>query len=235
MADTVETIEPGLDSATLAAAMERTQELVALLAEAMGDSDEACFQYPYADQIEEIETVARDGFWPWTSGGHHVCLAAAISHHSATGAAPSPIQPMIDATDKMIADEWARQFPDRPSHVDCISAGKGELGHEWQIDAEQWEFEAWQGDTDCYYYKARAMIVAPSDHQNESGQWEVYIDAYLCSDSYGRDSIPWLSCYGQKTDQTAGDFKRTIPLCDFVAMDSAALEALASEAVATLP
>lgn len=228
---------------------ERTHELVTLLAEAMGDNDEACFQYPYADQVEEIERKSRDGFWAWTSGGHHVCLAAAISHHWGTGAAPAPIQPMIDAMDEIIAGEWKREFPERPSWQDCIGfwpdmhpdlfGGETPMARDipetMQEEAREFEEAIWQEDTDCYYWKARAMIHGPSDRQNETGEWEVYIDAYLCSDTYGRDSISWLSAYGQKTDQTTGEFKRTIPLREFAAMDSDALEAIAAEAVAQLP
>lgn len=219
----------------LAAAMARTQELVALLAEAIGDADEACFQYPFADQVEAIETEARDGFIPCTSGGHHVCLAAALSHHNSTGCAPAAIQPIIDQANGMIVDEWSRQYPDRPGLWDCIGAQAGEPGHEWAREAEEWESESWANDTDCYFWKARAIIYSPEDHQNETGDWEVYIDAYLNTDlNYGRDHISWLSCYGSNPNQTVGDFKRTIPIAEFAAMDTAAIEAIVAEAIAAL-
>lgn len=217
------------------AALERTQEIVSLLAEKIGDADEACFQYPFADRVEKIETEARDGFIPWTHGGHHVCLAAAVSHHQSTGCAPAAIQPYIDEGERMIAEEWARQHPERPALWDCINAGPGEPGYEWQGEAEEWECEAWAHDDDCYFWKARAMIHAPGDLQNESGEWEVYVDAYLNTDiNYGRDHIAWLSCYGGNPNCTVGDFKRTIPLADFIQLDTAALEAIVNEAIAAL-
>ncbi len=243
------TLERDLSASERELVEQRTHEFVTLMAEAMGDDDEACFQYPFADQVEEIERESRSGFIPWTHGGHHVVLAAALSHHWGTGAAPAPVQPLIDAGGEIIASEWARQYPERPSLIDCICSepdlhpdlfgGETPLPHSmpdsWRRAAEDFESESWANDDDCYYWKARAMILSPRDRQNQSGDWEVYVDAYLCTDSYGRDSIPWLSCYGQKTDQTVGDWKRTVPMREFMAMDSDALERMVEEARRTLP
>ncbi len=218
------------------ALQDKCKELVCLLAEAIGDNDEAIIDYDNIDRVEAIETEFRDGFIPFTSGGYHVCLPAALSYHWGTGMAPAPVQPLIDSGERIIAEEWARQYPERPPLVDCITAREGEPGHEWQSAAEDWEMESWQSDDDCYYWKARAMILAPDDRGNATGEPEVYIDAYLCTDSYGRDNISWLACYpGGKADQTVGDFKRTIPAAEFETLTTEALEALAAEAMASLP
>jgi len=227
----IETLQnPVFDQADANAA-----ELASLLCEALKDNDEAIFAYDA--KPEPIETEPRDGFWPWTSGGYHMCLPAMLSHHWGTGRVPASLQPMIDEGDRIIANEWARRFPDRPPLLDCIAAWEEtDPLHKWHEAACEWECESWNEDTDCYFWKARVMFLAPGDMQNETGKPEVYIDAYLNTDlNYGRDHIPWLRAYGTNPDQTTGSFKRTIPLADFIAMDSAALEALCAEAIASLP
>jgi hypothetical protein len=179
---------------------------------------------------------ARDGFIPWTSGGYEICLPATLSHHWGSGSAPAPVQPWLDEGERFIAEEWTRQFPDRPGLVDCICAGEGEPGYQWQSEAENFECEAWSADTDCYFWKARVMFIAPDDRQNESGKPEVYIDAYLNTDlNYGRDHIGWLRCYGTDPNQTIGEFKRTYALSTFARMKPDQLARLAQQAIASLP
>lgn len=215
---------------------DKAETLCKLIARGMGEGDDAIFDYDYEGRVEPIEFEARDGFWPWTSGGFEVCLPAALSHHWGTGCAPAAIQPIIDRGSEIIADEWAGHYPERPDFMTCITANPGDTGYEWQSEAEEWESESWLSDTDCYFWKARVIFYAPDDMQNETGEPEIYVDAYLNTDlNYGRDSIPWLRAYpGGKSDQTHGDFKRTIPLRVFEALTESEIEALAAMAVASL-
>lgn len=208
------------------------------LAHIFGDylqrGDDAIFTYDR--EPEAIETEARSGFIPWTSGGAELVHCASIGYARGSGCASAPIQAIIESDEAFMEEEWARNFPDRPSIWDCIHGyDDPAIPREWQSEAEDWDNEWFMSNDDCYYYKARVIFLSPDDRQNESGAPEVYIDCYLVTDSYGRDDIPWLSYYGQNRDQTRGDFKRTMPLEEFAAMDLEAMQSLVTEALAMLP
>jgi hypothetical protein len=222
-------------------AEEKAERLCTLLAEAIADADEAVFD---ADRVEPIETGARSGFWPWTSGGYHFCLPASLSYHWGSGGAPAPIQSLIDSGNEIIAEEWRRQNPDRPGLVECIHS-EGEhtgIAQEWQQEAEEWESEAWANDDDCYFYKGRVIFLVPNDpsyrseEAPEPGEPYIYVDAYLNTDlNYGRDYINWLSCYGSNPNQTAGEFKRCFTVPQFEALSEEEMGALVVEALKSLP
>lgn len=199
--------------------------LASALCEALKDNDEAIFAYDA--KPEAIETEARDGFIPYTSGGWHICLPAALSYCRSSGHAPAPLQGAIREGERFIADAWAERFPERPGLIDCIC----DESCEWQAEAEEWESEAWINDEDCYFWKAQVMFLGPLDQGNETGRAEVYIDAYLNTDlNYGRDYIDWAG-----GNQTHGNFKRTIPADQFAAMTEDDLDAIVQEAVESLP
>jgi len=81
-----------------------------------------------------------------------------------------------------------------------------------------------------------SICTAPGDRQNETGEPEIYVDAYLNTDlNYGRDSVSAYSVTGRRVDRTHGEFKRTIPLTAFVAMTDDELGVLADDAVRSLP
>ncbi|WP_158010656.1 hypothetical protein [Tardibacter chloracetimidivorans] len=203
------------------------------MAEALGSYDDAIFEYEPHKRVEEIETEARDGFIPWTSGGYEVCLPASLSHAWGSGSAPEPIQKIIDNETDLIADTWKQQYPDRPPFLECVL---GEHGQELEEQAQEYEMESWQGDDSCYFWKARVMFLAPGDPQNETGKLEVYLDAYLNTDlNYGRDHISWLRCHGSNPNQTVGTFKRTIDADVFASMTEEQLDALVTEAIKSLP
>lgn len=54
-----------------------------------------------------------------------------------------------------------------------------------------------------------------SVNELEDGTWKAKFDAYLCEDSYGRDSIPWLVYMGGKSNQTIGTFDDGFKQGDF--------------------
>lgn len=217
-----------------ASAMANARELIGGLAEMLRDGDDAIWDHDVERRIEPIEHEPRSGFWPWTSGGFEVCLPAALSYCWSTGSAPAAIQPMIDQGDRFIAEAWRERYPRRPSLDDCIAGGEG-IRPKWQSEAEEWETEAWMADDDCYFWKARVMFEDAGDMNGDGVAPRVHIDAYLNTDlNYGRDDIGWLSAYGQKTDQTWGNFKVSFPLAKFARLQSKHLSALVSSAQRTL-
>lgn len=206
--------------------------LALAIADGMKRNDEAIFYYGNDEGIEPIETKARDGFIPYTSGGYQICLPASLHHAHSSGQVPAPLQSIIDGWLKDCADDWARAYPDKPSFDDCVGGDDDDL----RAKAEEFEGDYLSNSDECYFWKARIMFLGSDDRQNETGKPEVYIDAYLNTDiGYGRDHIPWVAPLGGKANQTVGSFKLTIPADDFAAMDDDALEALAIEAVKQLP
>lgn len=206
--------------------------LALAIADGMKSNDDAIYYYGETEGIDPIESNARDGFIPYTSGGFEVCLPASLYSAYSSGSAPAPIQSIIGTWLKDAADEWAREYSEKPSLIDCICGDDSDL----RELASDFESEYLNNSDECYFWKARVMFLNADDRQNETGKPEVYIDAYLNTDiGYGRDHIPWASHCGGKSDQTIGSFKLTIPADDFAAMDSDALEALAIEAVRQLP
>lgn len=198
--------------------------LALAIADGMKRNDEAIYYYGDDEGIYPIESNARDGFIPYTSGGFEVCLPASLNHAYGSGSIPAPIQPIIDSWLKDCADEWEREFPDRPPLEDCFCGDDEDL----RTLAGDFESDYLCNSDESYFWKARVMFLDADDRQNESGKPEVYIDAYLNTDiGYGRDHIPWVAPLGGKANQTIGSFKLTIPADDFAAMDDDALEALA--------
>jgi hypothetical protein len=207
-------------------------KLALAIADGMKSNDEAIYYYGETEGVEPIESQARDGFIPYTSGGFEVCLPASLHSAYSSGRNPAPLQPIIDGWLKDAADEWAREFPDRPSLDDCA------CGDDEKLRQEAWDYESDYlcNSDECYFWKARVMFLDSDDRQNQSGKPEVFIDAYLNTDiGYGRDHIPWMPHYGGKANQTIGSFKLTIPADSFAALDDDELEALAIEAVKQLP
>lgn len=207
-------------------------KLALAIADGMKRNDEAIFYYGDDEGINPIETKARDGFIPYTSGGFELCLPASLHSAHSSGQIPAPLQSIIDGWLKDCADEWERQFPDRPSFNDCV------CGDDEKLREAAWDYETdYLCNSDEYYFwKARIMFLDADDRQNETGKPEVFIDAYLNTDiGYGRDYIAWVAPLGGKANQTVGSFKLTMPANDFARLDDDALEALAIEAVRQLP
>ena len=161
-----------------------------------------------------------------------MCLPASLCSAWSKGSCPGPILSTIQSGNASIADEWNRQHPDKPPFDECAM---GDHGEELQEAAHEWETEGWQSDDDCYFWKARAIFYAPDQIPNETGEPEVYLDCYLCADSYGRDNISWLSAYGSKTDQTSGGFKLTLPVRKFVKLTPAHIDRMVKTAMRKLP
>ena len=207
-------------------------KLALAIADGMKSNDEAIYCYGETEGIEPIESEFRDGFIPYTSGGFEICLPASLYSANSSGRIPAPLQSIIDGWLKDCADDWAREYPEKPSLEDCVCGDDDDL----RAEAEEFETDYLCNSDECYFWKARIMFLGADDRQNETGKPEVFIDAYLNTDiGYGRDHIPWMPHNGGKANQTVGSFKITIPADQFAALDDEALDALAIEAVKQLP
>ena len=177
--------------------------------------------FMYDVEPEYVETQHRSGFIPFTDGGAHVTVGAVLSNCVSSGRYPSPA-----------VEDWAARVQN-----ECLEAWEKETGHSLgqiidDLDhtsyppktekarkaAELWEqygnYESeWLMEGCEYYYKARAILYKRGNHHSpDPSQDVVLFDIYLCLDSYGRDSVPFLKYMGGKADQTEGEYKRIIPV-----------------------
>lgn len=177
-------------------------------------SDEMTFQYEA--EPEAIENNHVPGFIPFTSGGFMACLANQISNDESKD--PQPIQAIIAANIKDAAKVFCKEHGvELPAEKECLQSWDyynavyeavetdSELVEALQTTCDDWFSE------DCYFWKVRALFLMPNDSGNETGEPEIYFDAYLNTDlNYGRDSVDWLKVYGGNPDQTRGNWKKTI-------------------------
>lgn len=156
--------------------------------------------------ISEIPDKAYDGFFPFTSGGFEASILASANYAYSSGSGPAVAIAQGEA-----------------DHESMREAYRAQHKAEWDSDLESDDFDlsyragayedSWR-DGDMIHYRARCMFCGPKDRNNETGKPELQFDVYVCLDSHGRDSIPWLRYYGGKSDMTAGDWKVTIPVAD---------------------
>lgn len=179
--------------------------------------------------LSEVRNTPCDGFIPYTDGGFDVVAVAAMSYAYGSGHVPTAIQPYLDGDLKRIAEEWDEQNPDRtvawmnePELEELgqlrlpIAGRRGPTTRE-KAREEYYEFEnTWMSEGGTYFYKVRALFLG--DHsmtQSETGEPEVLLCVGINTDfEYGRDNIPWLSCYGQKTQQTNWLWEKTVKIDD---------------------
>lgn len=184
------------------------------------------FDDVYGMKVEPVETEAYDGFIPYTDGGYDGIAYGLLSYAHGSGSAPAPIQRIIDSTLKDAEAEFERE---RGIHPDKLERDS-ELLEDW------YEFESnWLSEGGTYFYKVRVLFYRPDNYRNDSGDYEVRMFAYLNTDlEYGRDSIPWLRCYGSNPDQTTGDWERTMTAAEFNALGNEGIDKLIEEATAHL-
>jgi len=176
----------------------------------------------YDTRSDEIENKSRSGFIPFTDGGFEGIAYASLSAAHGSGSAPAAIQGYIESAQKEAREEWDRQHPELT--YDAIfaetveEAGQQPLpgfkpSRENDAQREQyWEHEDnWMSEGGTYFYKVRAIFFDQDNSRNESGEPEVYFMVGLNTDfEYGRDNIPWLACYGAKTQQTTWPWEKTV-------------------------
>lgn len=179
------------------------------------------FDDVYGTNLNEVENRWRDGFIPFTDGGFDGLGYATLRDADGTGAAPNVIEPYLESARKEAEKDWDEQNPEHP--VAWIYADEDttqltlpgvppsrECDH-WR---EKWyEFQdAHIGEGGTYFYKVRVLFHG-DEHRSESGEPEAFFMVGINTDfEYGRDNIPWLACYGQKTQQTTWVWEKTVKI-----------------------
>jgi hypothetical protein len=176
----------------------------------------------YGTNIDAVENRPRDGFIPYTDGGFEGIGYASLSYAHGSGSAPAVIQPYIDQSVKDAEKEWDA---DNPEHTvawiygtDPEEQGQGTMfgrSTEREHWREKWyEFEdEWLSEGGTYFYKVRAIFFGVNNSRNQSGEPEVYFMVGINTDfEYGRDTIPWLACYGGNPKCTEWPWEKTIPV-----------------------
>lgn len=184
------------------------------------------FEDVYNTRSDEVENESRDGFIPYTDGGFEGVAYATLGYADGAGCAPAIIQPYIDAEHKAAQEAWDEGHPERTYETifaeTVEEAGQTPLpGFKPSMEAEHARDEYYQFEHDymseggTYFYKVRAIFFDTDNRRNESGKPEVYFMVGINTDfEYGRDSIPWLSCYGGNPVQTTWPWEKTVPIED---------------------
>lgn len=182
------------------------------------------FEDVYDSRSDEVENESRSGFIPYTDGGFDGIAYASLSAADGTGCAPAVIQPYIDQAHKDAQEAWNELHPDLTYETifaeTLEEAGQEVLpgidcSHEAEANREEyWEFEHGsmrEGGT--YFYKVRALFFDTDNSRNTTGKPEVYFMVGINTDfEYGRDSIPWIACYGGNPQQTAWPWEKTVEM-----------------------
>lgn len=182
------------------------------------EDSESC----YSTRVDEVENKSRDGFFPYTDGGIDGIGYGDLGHDHSSGSAPAVIQPYIDSTLKSAEEDWDEANPAHP--VSWIYAkdddAQGELLTP-SSEREHWREKWWEfqdqyfREGGTYFYKARVLYFSPRNSRNESGEPELFFMVGINTDfEYGRDNIPWLRCYGAKTQQSEWIWEATIKCAD---------------------
>lgn len=219
------------------------QELAKRWCEEVGEAVE-CFDDVYDFRIDEVENEHRDGFIPFTNGGYDGIGTATLSAAHSSGSAPAIIRPYLDREVKDIEEAWDAENPEHPIswiYSDEDDAQLNLLGPSTEREhwREQWyEFQdAAMSEGGTYFYKVRVLFYGEDNHRNETGEPEAYFMVGVNTDfEYGRDNIPWLSCYGSDPQQTKWVWEKNVPLSQLTtdlvdAMIVEAGNALASKAL----
>lgn len=195
------------------------------------------FEDVYGTNLSEVENRHRDGFIPFTDGGFDGLGMATLSYAHGSGAALAVIQPYVDSALKDAAKDWDEQNPEHP--VSWIYAEEPEQPTlpGIQPSREHWrekfyEFEdEYMREGGTYFYKVRVLFHG-DQHSSQSGDPEAYFMVGINTDfEYGRDNIPWLACYGQKTQQTTWLWEKTVKVKN---LNAKRVESLIRQAIAAL-
>ena len=201
--------------------------------------------HQYDAEPEPVENDRAPGFIPFTSGGFTLCVAQTFNAEE--NGQPGPIRQIIRESLKDACENAMRnQGLQTPGGFDGLEAWEAynacyELFDDQSDEQDQFcgDVDAWFSE-DCYFWKANALFFAPGQIGNETGECEVYFDAYLNTDlNYGRDYVGWLGCYGTDPDRTTGPWRKTITVAKLTRLAARfgaerIAEALASRAFASL-
>lgn len=191
-------------------------------------------------RVEEVPGESYDGFIAFTNGGWEGIVYADMRAAYGSGSIPKAIQPYIDSTIKEaeqafeekhgVSVEDIYKFGDDPDQIPLIE-GVRETEHPLRETWSEFEDE-WMSEGGTYFYKVRALYYHPDNHRNETGEDEIIFCVGINTDfEYGRDSIPWLSCYGGNPQQTQWLWEKTVKVSEIT---SDLLKQMEEEAFAAL-
>jgi len=172
--------------------------------------------------IDEVRNTPCDGFIPFTDGGFDGVGFGNMGYAHGSGCAPAAIQPYIDSDLKDIEKGWDENHPDHPvkwlfeheePHPTLPGIEPQRITLRDQLREEYCELEdANMREGGTYFYKVRVLFHGEA-HRSESGEPEALFCVGINTDfEYGRDNIPWLACYGQKTQQTTWIWEKTVKI-----------------------
>lgn len=206
----------------------------------------------YGTKIDEVENRSRDGFIAFTDGGFDGWGYATLRDAQGSGAIPTAVQGYVDQALKDAEQAWDEKHPEAtvemiyadPEPVALEMAGQLALPglitkrDDWQRREhpirEKWhEFEdEHMSEGGTYFYKVRVLFYDVDNSSNVTGKPEAYFFVGINTDfEYGRDNIPWLSCYGQKTQQSQWLWEKNVALDD---LTEEFVEQMVTEAVSAL-
>lgn len=175
----------------------------------------------YNPRIEAVETAARSGFVPFTDGGWDGRITAGVYGSQGGGYLPKCL-------DAFASDDYAAKVAAYVAETyPAETFADGEAAARFERDVQSYDtapdayhkaeaFEnGWQEQDSEFYYDARALLFGPENTRNETGEAEVYLFAGVNVDfEYGRDSVPWLACYGSNPNMHRGEWSRTVKVSD---------------------
>lgn len=177
--------------------------------------------------IDEVENEHRDGFVAYTSGGFDAIGYGDASIGLGSGTLPEAVKPYTDRETKEHDEEWDQENPEHT--VDWIFSQPSDeqlllfngvdpqraLREKWR-DKYHERYDARFQEGWTYFYKVRALFHnGNSWTKSESGEPEVLFCVGINTDfEYGRDTIPWLSCYGRSPNCTDWKWEKTVKVSD---------------------
>jgi hypothetical protein len=196
----------------------------------------------YGTNVSEVRNTPCDGFIPFTDGGFDGAGYATLSYAYGSGRIPDVIQPYVDSALKDAERDWDRENPEHTAawcleHVEPEPTLPG-IGPQTYTDRDMWREKFYEFQDEhmreggTYFYKVRVLFHG-DQHSSESGEPEAYFMVGINTDfEYGRDNIPWLSCYGQKTQQTTWLWEKTVKIRN---LNARRIASLTRQAIAALP
>ena len=191
------------------------------------------FEDVYNTDLDEVRNTPCDGFIPFTEGGFNGIGYATMSAAHGSGSTPKAIQPYLDQAIKDAEEAWDADHPDAtvamiyadPEPVALEKAGQLVIPgvgptpdylreHPLREDWYNFETESLQ-EGGTYFYKVRVLFYDVDNSSNQTGKPEAYFFVGINTDfEYGRDSIPWMTCYGKPAQQTAWLWEKNFALED---------------------
>jgi hypothetical protein len=180
------------------------------------------FEDVYGTNVSEVENRSRDGFIPFTDGGFDGIGYGRMGYAHGAGCVPEAIKPYLDDALKEVEKGWDENHPDHPvkwlfeheePHPTLPGIEPQRITKRDQLREEFYEQQdSYLSEGDTYFYKVRVLFHG-DQHSSESGEPEAFFMVGINTDfEYGRDSIPWLRCYGRDPQCTKWLWEKTVKI-----------------------